>query len=117
MTTDIDRLISNTLRTGVIASVLTILLGMTITFVRHPWYFRSAPPAGSSSLQAVMTGVAHGRGEAIAMLGVLFLIATPVVRVMMSIAVFAMQRDRRYVAITITVLVLLVISFITGAGE
>jgi uncharacterized membrane protein len=42
------------------------------------------------------------------------LVATPVARVALSIAVFARQRDRTYVVITSIVLGLLLLSFALG---
>jgi uncharacterized protein len=43
-------------------------------------------------------------------LGLLLLIATPVARVVLSIGIFALQRDRRYVLITLVVLTVLLYS-------
>jgi uncharacterized membrane protein len=57
------------------------------------------------------------RGQSIAMLGILLLIATPVVRVAISVVLFAAQRDRRYVLITAVVLALLLTSLMSGLGE
>jgi uncharacterized membrane protein len=51
------------------------------------------------------------------MLGILLLIATPVVRVAISVVLFAVQRDRRYVLITAVVLALLLTSLMSGLGE
>ena len=45
-------------------------------------------------------------------LGVIVLIATPVVRVMISVFLFAAERDRLYVLITAVVLVLLLFSML-----
>jgi uncharacterized membrane protein len=54
------------------------------------------------------------RGQAIIALGLLILIATPVMRVAISIIAFAIQRDYTFVAITCVVLALLCISFLMG---
>ena len=43
-------------------------------------------------------------------LGLLFLIATPIVRVGFSVFAFARQKDRLYVAVTLTVLAILIYS-------
>ena len=71
----------------------------------------------TSSIGDVARGVVLLHGQAIVMLGILLLIATPVVRVAISIVLFAVQRDRRFVVITSAVLVLLLISLVTGLGE
>ena len=119
----IERLISIVLRTGVLLSMAVIILGVVLTFAHHPDYFRSRPALGEltdasqtypHSIRAVVDGVREGRGQAIAMVGILLLIATPIVRVGMSTALFAMHRDRLYTAITLAVLVLLLVSFASG---
>ena len=126
MTVDIEKLISVTLRSGVMISIAVIVIGVTFTFAHHPAYFSSRPALGelidarsnfTSTIGDVLLGARLLRGQAIVMLGILLLIATPVVRVAISIVLFAMQRDRRFVVITSAVLVLLLISLVTGLGE
>jgi uncharacterized membrane protein len=51
-----------------------------------------------------------GRARGIIQLGLLLLIATPVTRVVLSVGMFALQRDRRYVVITLVVLAVLLYS-------
>jgi uncharacterized membrane protein len=123
---DIENLISVTLRTGVLVSIAVILAGVIFTFAHHPAYFSSRPALGelidarehfTSSIGGVVQGVRALHGQAIVMLGILLLIATPVVRVAISVFLFAAEHDRRYVVITATVLVLLLISLVTGLGE
>lgn len=71
----------------------------------------------TASVGSVLKGTAELRGQSIVMLGVLVLIATPVVRVAASVVLFAAERDRMYVAITTLVLLLLIVSFVIGAAE
>jgi uncharacterized membrane protein len=49
------------------------------------------------------------------MLGLLLLIATPVLRVAVSAIGFALEHDKRFVVITLVVLAVLVGSFAVGA--
>jgi uncharacterized membrane protein len=121
----VDQMIAYVLRGGVTISILVVLAGMIITFVHHREYFRSRPALGAltnpgasypSSIGAVIEGVRAGRGQAIVTLGLLLLIATPVARVAVSIAVFVIERDRLYVIITAVVLSLLLLSFVLGAS-
>jgi uncharacterized membrane protein len=122
----VELLISNLLRLGVITSLLILLLGESVSFIHHPAYL-SNPPAlrrlttpGAAfphSLREVLSGVRAWRGQAIVMVGLLLLIATPVVRVAVSIIGFAFQHDYGYVVITSIVLALLVLSFVIGAAE
>jgi uncharacterized membrane protein len=118
-----ERLISAVLRVGVLTSLATILLGTVIAFVHHPEYTSSprsllhlSRPGATfpHTLRDVLTGLAGLRGQAIVVLGLLMLIATPVVRVAVSILFFLEEGDLTYVAITSTVLVLLVLSFFIG---
>lgn len=126
MKRDIELLISMTLRIGVMLSVAVMLLGVIVTFVHHPNYFHSRPALGeltnsreifANTIRAVLGGVRALHGQSIAMLGILLLIATPVVRVGISVVLFAAQRDRRYVLITAVVLALLLTSLMSGLGE
>jgi uncharacterized membrane protein len=126
MKRDIELLISVTLRTGVAVSVAVMLFGLVVTFAHHPDYFHSRPALGqltnsrevfANSLGAVFRGVRDLSGQSIATLGILLLIATPVVRVAISVVLFAAKRDRRYVLITAVVLALLLTSLISGLGE
>lgn len=126
MRLDIENLISITLRTGVFVSIAVILAGVIFTFAHHPAYFSSRPALGdlidarehyTSSIRGVAEGVRAFHGQAIVMLGILLLIATPIIRVAISVFLFAAERDRRYVVITAAVLVLLLISLVTGLGE
>lgn len=122
----IQSVISAVLRAGVALSIAIILFGITMTFVHHPDYFRSRPALGAlidaranytGSISSVVNGALEFRGQAIVMLGVLVLIATPVVRVAASVVLFAAEHDRVYVAITSLVLLLLAVSFLIGAAE
>ncbi len=119
------RLISNVLRVGVLTSLATILLGTVIAFAHHPEYITSPrellhltrpSDAVPHTMRAVLTGLANLRGQAIVVLGLLMLIATPVVRVAVSILLFLEEGDLTYVAITSTVLALLVLSFLIGGA-
>jgi uncharacterized membrane protein len=116
--------ISNLLRGGVLLSIGVIILGLVFTFVHHPQYVTSRTDLGQltnptavypHTIRDVFTEVRAQRGQAIVMLGLLLLIATPIARVAFSVGAFIVERDRVYVGITILVLALLLISLATGA--
>jgi len=67
-----------------------------------------------TSLGAVVVGALHGRPVAIIDLGLTLLILTPVLRVAISAAFFAVHGDRRYALISGTVLALLLLGFVLG---
>jgi uncharacterized membrane protein len=115
--------ISSLLRAGVVTSLLIVVAGTVLSFAHHPDYLRSpaasarltAPPTSPyRSLGAIRGDLRHARGQAFVAVGLLVLVATPVLRVAASIGLFAIQRDRVFVAITSLVLTLLVISFLLG---
>jgi uncharacterized membrane protein len=119
----IERLISIALRTGVLLSMAVIVIGVALTFVHHPDYFRSRPALGEltsagatypHTIRAVASDARQGHGQAIAMVGILLLIATPIVRVALSTALFAVEKDKLYAGITLVVLILLLVSLLTG---
>ena len=55
-------------------------------------------------------GLAAVRPQAIAQLGLVTLVATPIVRVLTSLIAFALERDRLYVVLTGIVLAILLVS-------
>ena len=121
----IESAISTILRVGVAISITIIAIGVAMTFAHHHDYFSSRPALGTlidaranytASLSSVNEGVLEGRGQSVVMIGILVLIATPVIRVATSIALFAAERDGVYVAITSVVLALLILSFVIGAA-
>lgn len=121
----VDTAISRLLRAGVMLSMTVVLVGLVLTFIHHPQYVKSKSALGGLTdaeavyphrLADVFAQVREERGQALVMLGLLLLIATPVARVAFSIVAFAFERDRLYVAITAVVLLLLVVSFAIGAA-
>jgi uncharacterized membrane protein len=110
----------------VIVSSLVIVTGIVISFVRGPGYSASHDALSnlvSTSAQFphtiadVVSGIVAGNGPAIVMAGMLLLIATPVVRVLVSIFTFVYQGDRLFVGITIFVFLMLILSFVLGNVE
>ena len=81
----------------------------------HPFH---GEPRDLTSVSGIVARLGHPRPEILIQFGLLLLIATPVARVAFSLAVFALQRDWTYVAITTVVLAVLVYSlaFAHGAG-
>ena len=123
----IELLISHILRGGVILSFCVVLLGMVLTFVHHPGYLHSTGPLDfltnpqraefPHTLPETLQGLRAFHGQAVVLLGLVLLIATPVLRVAISIFGFIYQKDKVFVAITTVVLVLLLVSFVLGKVE
>jgi uncharacterized membrane protein len=111
----VDTLLGNTLRTGVILSAVVVSLGALLYLIRHglevPDYrFFKGEPANLRSIVGVIQDSFSFSGRGIIQLGILLLIATPVMRVVLSLVAFIMQRDRTYIAITLVVLFVLIYS-------
>ena len=110
-----DTLLGNVLRAGVLLAAAVVLCGGVVYLLRHghdvPDYrvFRGEP----SDLRSVSGIVSDARllsGRGLIQLGLILLIATPIARVVFSVAGFLKQRNWMYVAITLTVLMLLAYS-------
>ncbi len=69
------------------------------------------------SIEGVIKGVESHRGQAVIAVGLMILIATPIMRVAASVIAFAFERDLTYVWITAVVLVVLIASFLLGKVE
>jgi uncharacterized membrane protein len=115
--------ISITLRAGVLASLALIVVGTLVTFSNHPQYVASSADlaklttpgaAFPRTLAEIAAQLADFRGRAIVMAGLVVLIATPVLRVAISILAFLKERDLAFVCITTTVLAILIASFLLG---
>ena len=110
-----DTLLGNVLRWGVVTAATVVALGAAVFLVRHgserPVYevFRGEP-TDLKTVPGILGDAWKGSGRGLIQLGLLLLIATPVARVMLSIGIFALQRDRRYVLITLIVLIVLLYS-------
>ena len=110
-----DALLGNVLRWGVITAGTVVALGAAVFLIRHgferPLYqvFRGEP-TDLKTVPGIVGDAWSGRGRGLIQLGLLLLIATPVARVILSIGIFTLQRDRRYVLITLIVLTVLLYS-------
>lgn len=104
------------LRVGVSAAAVLVLAGGVM-------YALHAPSESSSrlhtftgesnalrSIRGVVTEAFHGDARALIQMGILILIATPVARVVFGAVSFLRARDWIYVAISLTVLSLLLFS-------
>jgi uncharacterized membrane protein len=104
------------LRIGVSISAAVVLLGGVL------YLFRETPLPDYAHFRAdrlttvasVFHGVARLDASSVIQLGILLLIATPVVRVVFCVVGFARQRDRLYVAVSALVLAILIYSLVSG---
>jgi uncharacterized membrane protein len=104
-----DIVMGRLLQAGVMLAATVMLAGGAMYLVRHsgqmPDYrVFAAQPLEVRHPAALLRGIARGDAAAILQLGILLLVATPICRVMFAVVAFAMERDRLYVAISLTVL-------------
>ncbi len=123
-----ETMISWILRVGVSLSALFILFGALLLLVTGQTgyvgsldnlagllrYDQNRLAAFPTTPGEVLLGLAQFKPYAFIALGLLLLIATPVIRVVASVVIFLLARDYAYVLITLIVLVILVISFLLG---
>jgi uncharacterized membrane protein len=115
---DVEQVIGRLLQAGVVIASVVVIIGGAMLLVRHG----AERPAFSvfrgesshlRSIGATLRGALAGDPRAIVQLGLVLLIATPVARVALTLAAFAAQRDRLYVAMTGVVLVLLLVGLMS----
>ena len=120
-----EALISRILLGGVLLSMAIVLVGIVLMFAHRSDRIDSAAELKRLTVAAafphtvadVYRGVATGQGRAVIALGLIVLLATPILRVAISLVGFAVERDWTYTAICAIVLVLLALSFFLGKVE
>jgi uncharacterized membrane protein len=108
-------LVSSVLIIGVVSSAIRLTVAF-VTSLAVGWdgsLVRAADRLRSDAdFSNLVTSLSRGRPIAIAQLGLLVLVATPVVRVLASVVGFALEGDRLYASITLGVLAILLISLV-----
>jgi len=111
----VEQILGNLLRTGVLAAALVVAVGGAMYLAQY-----GAAPAGHhvfhgeeenlrNPLGILLDALAF-RSRGVIQLGLLLLVATPVARVIFSVFAFARQRDFTYVVLTLCVLTVLLYS-------
>ncbi len=116
----LEVIIGYTLRTGVILAAVIVLIGGVLYLVQNgsgtPHYhtFHSAAKP-SDTLSGIARNIHALNSYGIIQLGLLVLIATPIIRVVLSVVAFALEHDVLYVVATLIVLAVLLYSLL-GKG-
>jgi len=118
-----ELVISAVLQTGVIASAVLLIVGLGRVFVRHGetvhhltsyHQLTTTSYAFPHTFSSVHAALLAGDSQGYIMLGLLLLILTPIIRVVVSVVLFAYERDKPMVLITLFVLVVLISSYFIG---
>ena len=67
------------------------------------------------ALSLVYGALGMAGGQQLAVVGILFLVSTPIVRVFMCLHHFTLQKDWRYIALTVWVLLAMALGIVGGA--
>jgi len=116
---DLNRSVGNLLRLGVLLSVVTSLIGFTKLFMEGfvmPKKYKLLD-MGTTSEKVwgqFWSSLMKGEGMAIIQLGILFLILTPLVRIIFALIGYLKEKDYTYVIISLIVLAIMTVSFLTG---
>ncbi|HEY4198565.1 MAG TPA: DUF1634 domain-containing protein [Mucilaginibacter sp.] len=116
---DMQVIIGWILRVGVTIAMAVVFIGGVTFLYRHghsiPDYreFKKVPYFIHNT-SGIIEGVVHLKGQAIIQLGILLLIATPVTRVIFSAIGFILEKDHLYTLITFIVLLIILVSMLTG---
>jgi uncharacterized membrane protein len=113
----IEAILGNLLRIGVIIAGSIVIIGAVLFLVRHgfetPSYHIFKPDSFNlSDIRDLFRGITTFSSVSIMELGILLLIATPVLRVFFSVFAFAYEKDYMYVIFTFIVLTVLIFSFL-----
>jgi uncharacterized membrane protein len=110
-----DQIIGNLLRVGVLAAAVLTGAGGIVYLARHggetaDHRLFQGEPADLRSPVGVIREALAVRGRGLIQLGLLVLVATPVARVIFSVFAFLRQRDWTYAVVTLIVLAVLLYS-------
>jgi uncharacterized membrane protein len=114
-----DAIMGRLLQVGVLLAASVVLAGGVMLVRTHAGErvdYRSfiARPLQLRHPAALLRGIAAGDAAAIVQLGILLLVATPIGRVAFAVVAFALERDRLYVAVSLTVLAVLLFGMLRG---
>ena len=115
----VEQLVGRVLQIGVLISALIVAIGGIMLLASHgrdvPSYASfHGEPLELSTLGGVVRGLLALDPRAIIQFGLVLLIATPVLRVALTLVAFILQQDRKYVVITAIVLTLLLYGLVFG---
>ncbi len=127
---EVELFIARLLRWGVIVSFSIVLIGITLVVATGQTGYQSIrlddlnsivqyQPGQSeypNTINDIAAGIVALKPYALISLGLLILIAIPVMRVAVSVVAFLIERDWTYVLITAFVLGMLILSFLVGAA-
>lgn len=115
-----ETLMGRLLQVGVLLATAVVLAGGFLYIRAHlgstaNYRTFTGEPAALRSVRGLFRLLMTGDPAAVIQVGVILLIATPIARVVFAVVGFALERDRLYVAVSLTVLAVLMASLIYSA--
>jgi uncharacterized membrane protein len=116
---DIQLLIGQVLRAGTVLSVAIVVFGGILYLYRHGHTVANyrtfiGIPDFVQHFPGIFYHAFDLKGQAIIQIGIILLIATPIMRVICSAIGFLLEKDYLYTGISILVLAIIFISMISG---
>ena len=117
---DFQTIIGNLLRYGVWISLSVAFIGGIVYLMNHGSQiedysvFKENDRNIFEVIAAVYNGAIQGNGESLIFTGIIFLFMTPVLRVLLSLFSFLLEKDYLYVGITLIVIMIIIISISFG---
>ena len=116
--TDMQAIIGWVLRIGVILSLSIVFIGGAMYLYRHGEsvsdYSKFIGVPNFVQLNGIIPGILNLRGRSIIQAGIILLIATPIVRIIFSTISFVLEKDYLYIGISLLVLLIIILSSISG---
>ena len=103
---DLNRVISYSLRAGVVTGSLLGLLGLVLWGLQG---FGNTQPATGLGVFETLLLTVQGNVTGVVYLGVILLVATPVFRVLLSAIFFGTKGDTKYLGISLLVLAMIIL--------
>ncbi|ATA77800.1 DUF1634 domain-containing protein [Capnocytophaga canimorsus] len=113
-----NQIIGNVLRIGVILSVVTVIMGLFLNFSENNFKqiaFQENDAINQNYFQHFYSLLIQGESLGIVALGVLLMLATPILRLILSLLLFLKEKDFLYVGITLLVIGILIWSILLGS--
>jgi len=116
---NVDHLVGGLLRAGVLIAAALVVVALPFFLARYGLMpadfgvFRGES-RNLREVSGIIAGALRFDPSAVVQLGVLVLIATPIARVALTLVAFIVRKDRKFVALSALVLIILLVGLVSG---
>jgi uncharacterized membrane protein len=116
---DMQLLLGQVLRAGTVISISIVFFGGVLYLYRHghstaDYRVFKGTPNFVHQAKGLFHGMVSLKGQAIIQIGIILLIATPILRVIFSAIGFMLEKDYLYLGISLVVLLIIFASMLSG---